>query len=388
MDTQKTFLTSLVIALSGLTVVPVQAQEAPEAPNDDGLRRPAPNQGHYVALGLSLGGAMADDTGRETRGPGFGPGFSLRLGESITDWADVGIAFAIAYTEADESLTLGRLTVQTQLYLTDHAFVHGGFGFGAGGGPDPQDAEYDRGRYGDVYVAGAGYDFALTDPHASGGWLLTPRATLEVGPDEEFTTFALMMGLELSWWSGLAKDHLDLSFDEAFSSDAGAQRPALTSMNSVNFGYMSLGYERLLDPHHGFLVEARLRMDSDRKEGTESTNYGGSLGYRYHWSGGQDSGFVGLNVRTLRGTGEATVTTHGEERTLTADTYSIAVLPNVGRRWAWDFGLNVTARLGVGYERWTVATDRADDDAVAPLKELLAPLPIAFDGELSAGWSF
>ncbi len=222
------FTTAALLALLSLVAAESRAQSEPEpapepatepapAPESDELLTPRPNQGHYVSLGLSFIGTVADDADRGWRGPAYGLGYSLRLGESVTDWIDLGIGLAYANTgnEAD-GMMIGRLVVEAQLYPSDRAFVRTAFGFGTGGGTDPHDPDFDRFRFGDVYLLGAGAHFYLGDNNRSGGWLLSPVATFEIGPDEEFVTMAASFGLEISWWSGLRRDQLDLPLDKAY----------------------------------------------------------------------------------------------------------------------------------------------------------------------------
>jgi hypothetical protein len=46
--------------------------------------------------------------------------------------------------------------------------------------------------------------------------MLTPLATIELAPEKTLTTTALWIGLEVSWWSGLARDKLQLPDTEAY----------------------------------------------------------------------------------------------------------------------------------------------------------------------------
>lgn len=183
----------------------------------------------------------------------------------------------------------------------------------------------------------------------------------------------------------------------ALAQDEGAPAAdggALTKSNSVNFsplgllvGSYALNYERLMNKRHGLLVEGVFSSTSG--DGTSSTGYGGLVGYRWHWSPSQDSGFAGLNVGYQVGTGTAEVTDDtGDKYSFDVDTTALAVTANIGRRWAWDFGLNITLRAGVGYGRYDVSTDSDDDlaqEAVDLVNELLTLIPVAIDGELSIG---
>ena len=211
---------TLVIAgaalLFGLAARPAYAQSASPSAQ---LEEPKPRQGHFIGLGLHGIGAMAFDESRGTRTPTFGQGFSLRLGESVTDWLSLSLAFALGSTHGErrDALTLGRFGITSQWYFSERWFVQAGFGAINAQGPDPEDYDLNRGRYGDVYLTGVGYDFYLSDRQQSGGWVLTPMLTADVGPDTKFTTTSLWLGIELSWWNGLSRDKLNLSTPKAYS---------------------------------------------------------------------------------------------------------------------------------------------------------------------------
>jgi hypothetical protein len=206
-----------------LALRPAQAQTTPAgtparpAPGLQ-LEDPRPRQGHFVAVGLHGISAMAFDRDRGAREPTFGPGVSLRLGESLTDWLSLSLAFGLGSTggEPQDSLAFGRFGITSQWYFTERWFVQGGFGAANIQGPDPEDHDVSRGRYGDVYLTGIGRDFYISDSAQSGGWVLTPLLTAEVGPDSKFTTASLWLGVEVSWWNGLTRDKLNLPATKAY----------------------------------------------------------------------------------------------------------------------------------------------------------------------------
>jgi hypothetical protein len=203
-------------------VAPTEEEDAATAneqaadPPDRSLEKPSPRQGHYIAVGLHGTAATANDSDRGRRGPAFGTGFSLRLGERITERLDLGLAVAYASVGGDDPWTFGRLTVHGQGYITEKTFVHAGFGFGAAGGTDPEDPDFSRGRFGDVYTVGAGHNFYLTDKERSGGWIVSPVVTAEYGRDDKFPNAGLWVGVEISRWWGIPRNQLDLDFDEAY----------------------------------------------------------------------------------------------------------------------------------------------------------------------------
>ncbi len=175
------------------------------------------------------------------------------------------------------------------------------------------------------------------------------------------------------------------------------RQTALTKENSVNLsplgilsGSYGLNYERLLNGYHGLIVEGNFSSFSDSD--SSSSSFGGALGYRFHWRGNQNSGFLGLNVGYYNGTGTGSVSTNsGQERTFDVDTSVASITANIGKRWAWDSGLNITFRIGAGKGYYDITTDSDDPDAQKAVKavdDLLTVFPIAFDGELSVGYIF
>lgn len=181
---------------------------------------------------------------------------------------------------------------------------------------------------------------------------------------------------------------------------AEASDSALTKSNSVNLsplgiaiGSYALNYEHMFDGGHGVLAEGLLSISSD--DDASSTAYGGGVGYRWHWNGTQNSWFTGVNLSYLVGNGDATVERTSNGMT-TREKFDVsltefAATANIGRRWAFDFGLNITFRVGAGYANRDVSTDSDDplaQDAVQLMDDLLNFIPVALDGELSVGWVF
>ncbi|MGK0361846.1 MAG: hypothetical protein ACI9U2_004164 [Bradymonadia bacterium] len=193
----------------------------------------------------------------------------------------------------------------------------------------------------------------------------------------------------------------------ALTSNAWAEPPPpeleaapVEKANSVNLspigvvsGTYALNYERLFGGTHGLLVEA-VFISSDDGD-TNSTSLGGQVGYRWHWNGTQNSWFNGVNFGYTSGTGEAVVesTSNGSttKSKFDVDVSVFTATLNIGRRWAWDSGFNITFRAGAGYGNYDVSTDSDDvlaQEAVQLVDDLLTLLPIAVDGELSIGWNF
>ncbi len=166
--------------------------------------------------------------------------------------------------------------------------------------------------------------------------------------------------------------------------------------NSINvspigivLGAYNINYERLFGAH-GLVLEAGFSHVSD--DGDDSSSLGGSLAYRWHWRGRQNSGFLGLAAGMYDGTGEATVeTSGGAEESHDVDVRSYYLVANIGKRWAWRNGLNITFRIGGGYGYYDIEPRSDDPDAQKAADEvddLLKRFPIAVDGELSVGYTF
>jgi len=183
------------------------------------LEDPKPRQGHLIALGFHGISTMAFDRDRGTRQPTFGQGVSLRLGESVTDWLSLSLAFGFGstYGARRDKLTQIRFGVTSQWYFTQRWFVQAGLGALNVSGPDPEDYGLSRGRYGDMYLAGLGYDLYLSDSKKSGGWVLTPMISADVAPDSKFAATSVWVGVELSWFTGLSRDKLNLPNAKAYS---------------------------------------------------------------------------------------------------------------------------------------------------------------------------
>ena len=146
-------------------------------------------------------------------------------------------------------------------------------------------------------------------------------------------------------------------------------------------------YVYLLEGTHGFMIEPSFIIDSEDAE--EVSTFGATVGYRWHWDGAQDSGFLGVNVGFAVGPGVSKKA--GVDYDLMVTHFK--VVPNMGWRWAWDFGLNITFRFGVGYGEYSSSTESDHEAAQAAVEAMDSflnpyPWPVVLDGELSLGWNF
>lgn len=192
-----------------------------------------------------------------------------------------------------------------------------------------------------------------------------------------------------------------------------AQAPAATSMpapapeplvvekkaepaNSINLsplglvaGNIALTYERLFGGTHGLIVEGVMSRSSN--DDGDHLQFGGSVGYRWHWRGQQNSGFLGVTFTQTVGSGSVTSSVNGAQMTHDMSVRSTMITGNIGKRWMLTDAINITARLGLGWGNH-VATAKEDTqeakDAEELMNDILAFLPIGAEGELSVGYAF
>jgi hypothetical protein len=214
-----------VVALL-LTSVAAPAHAEESTPREDEGRQdarldlvlPRPNQGHFWSVALLSAGALGFDSERPSRRWTPGVGVNVQLGDSVTDWLDLGIAFVYGQTYGDEDdrLAFGRLSLHSQWYLDPHWFARLDIGAGSVAGRDPRDTSHDRGGFSDVWAVGVGRSSFLSPAAQSGGWVLTPVLGVDVIPADGLTAVVTWLGLEMSYWTGLTKDKLHLPVDRAY----------------------------------------------------------------------------------------------------------------------------------------------------------------------------
>ncbi|MCO4762833.1 MAG: hypothetical protein KC502_15065 [Myxococcales bacterium] len=155
------------------------------------------------------------------------------------------------------------------------------------------------------------------------------------------------------------------------------------------FGSYSVNFEHLMNSQHGLIAEGLFSQSSDKDSTTMSA--GAAVGYRWHWSKTQDSGFLGAMLGYQTGTSVVKVVDGAGEKSFDVSVSAPSVTFNVGRRWAWSNGLNITLRFGVGravYSLSSTSTDPDVQDAINTVDDLMNALPVTLDGELSIGWIF
>jgi hypothetical protein len=180
------------------------------------LETPRHRQGYYLAFGLNAALAYAREDG-EGIGPTYGQGFQLRFGQLLTPRLGLGLAIDFSGTASGEdSASFGALSLAGQVEIACNLAVHAAVGLSIVTlTSETDDADEPlRGVYGAAYTVGLTYDWFLGN-RKSGGWALTPGVQLRATPGDTFA-FGAFVGLEITRWTGLPKNQLELDTSEAY----------------------------------------------------------------------------------------------------------------------------------------------------------------------------
>lgn len=176
---------------------------------------------------------------------------------------------------------------------------------------------------------------------------------------------------------------------------AAAAAPA-ESKNSINvsplgliFGNLYLTYEHLFAGGHGLVIDA----GGGSTDGDAASESHGSVGvgYRWHWRGRQNSGFLGVMLHQSVGSGEVTLGDGADAMTHDMTIRSTMLTANVGKRWMIGDKVNISLRFGLGWGHHVAEASSSGEDAEeaeAVMNGLLTLIPIGVDGELSVGYNF
>lgn len=219
----------LALVLLLVTAGPAQAQDE----SQDGeveLLKPRARQGYYLGGGPRVLTLAVDDEDFGGLGGMLGFGGSLRFGQKVLDWLGLGLMFTggVAGNE-DWGFSGGGLLleVQAQPWVeTDLAFR---FGIGVSGfGVSRADANAETdddpsGTVGAMYLLAFSYElfpFYEAEKYESGGLAFSFFVEGQITPGlGGLTSYGASIGIELTWWSGLSRNKLDLPVDAAFIDD-------------------------------------------------------------------------------------------------------------------------------------------------------------------------
>jgi hypothetical protein len=198
------------IALALLALSPSAAHA------EDLLETPRERQGYFVGFGGGFATSYAHEGGRDY-GPISGTSFNLAFGQLVTERLGLGVIFDFGGGTGDgQEMGTFALSVDGQASLVDNLALHASIGLGVTTlvAPDDDDDET-RGIYGATYALALSYDWFFTS-RRSGGWSLTPSLAFRVLPTGDDNVYGGFLGVQISWWSGLPKNQLELDVKDAF----------------------------------------------------------------------------------------------------------------------------------------------------------------------------
>ncbi len=197
---------ALALAILCGTARPARAQA---------LEPPRPRQGYYLAFGPHF---TLDKNWEDGRDWGLWTGYDLtfRVGQMVTRRFALGlqIHFGGAGGQGQQAGLFG-LAVEAQWELVRHLAMRGGVGLDSvsiatvAGGDDSA-----RGTVGSGYLLGLSYDWFFTR-RSTGGWAVTPIVQARFVPGDTHTLVG-SVGVEITHWTGLPRNQLDLPPSEAF----------------------------------------------------------------------------------------------------------------------------------------------------------------------------
>lgn len=205
-------LRAILAAITAVTTYAgaAQAQDLTEPPR----RR----QGYYLSAGYGAGASQAwleeDPLGVWQTGH-----FSLRAGQLLTRRLGLGIVIDGSGGAKDPvTRSVFGIGVEGQAEIGANFAVRASIGFGALQVLE-EDKVRDRtilsGTYGTQYGLGFSYDW-FPFAKRSGGFAVTPALEVRAIPGIEDGNFGAFFGIELSYWTGLPRNQLELPESEAY----------------------------------------------------------------------------------------------------------------------------------------------------------------------------
>jgi hypothetical protein len=174
-------------------------------------------QGYYFGLGYQLALSKAWEDG-ESWGVWRGGAISFRLGELITRRFGLGLQIVPSGTTRGQGqkAAFGGLELEAQWEVAPNLALYGAAGIDVVSlsSSDGHD-KTTRGTVGAGYSLGLAYDWFFTH-RLTGGWAATPVAQVRFIPGNTAAAFIGLVGIQLSYWTGLPRNQLDLPPGEAF----------------------------------------------------------------------------------------------------------------------------------------------------------------------------
>ncbi|MEL7367372.1 MAG: hypothetical protein AAFN74_00560 [Myxococcota bacterium] len=194
------------------------------------LLAPKARQGYYIGIGPRIISWVVEDEDFGSLGGLVGFGASFRFGQKVNEWLGLGLVLGGGgAANVDWSAGGGglQLEAQVQPWLeTDLAFRFGigvaGIGFTRADEARTTDDD-PEGTFGAMYTVAASYElfpWHEEEKFESGGFAFSFFVEGQLSPGlAGITTYGAVLGIELTWWSGLNRNKLDLPPDAAFVKD-------------------------------------------------------------------------------------------------------------------------------------------------------------------------
>ncbi|HXI60743.1 MAG TPA: hypothetical protein VNO55_32000 [Polyangia bacterium] len=182
------------------------------------LEPPGPRQGYYLSLGVYGAATAAHEKGAWV-GPWVGGGGAVRVGELITRRFGLGLTIEGSATRGDgQKASVLALGAEASFAVVGNLALRGGLGIASMGLHDPRDPfeSSTRGVTGARFAAGVSYDWFVKKKRLSGGYAITPSVQLRYVPGGDTYGFYTLIGVELTYWTGLPPRQLALPASEAW----------------------------------------------------------------------------------------------------------------------------------------------------------------------------
>lgn len=190
------------------TAVPARAQL---------LEPPRGRQGYYFALGYQLALSQAWED-RESWRVWPGTALTFRLGQLITRRFGLGLQISPPGRTRGQGQTaaFGGLELEAQWEVAHNLAITAGVGIDVVSlsSNDGRD-KTTRGTVGSGYTLGLAYDWFFTH-RLTGGWAATPIAQVRFVPGNTAAALIGLVGVQLSYWTGLPRNQLELPPGEGF----------------------------------------------------------------------------------------------------------------------------------------------------------------------------
>ena len=211
----KMLLAATVVGAVLLGAAP--AARAEGAPAAIVLELPRHRQGYYLAIGNYALVTQTWDKG-DSLGAWVGTGLSIRMGQMMTKRFGLGLQIDFGgSSNGPEHASVFGLSMAAQWELLHNFAVHGGVGLGVLQLTDDRDPDAElRGAVGSGYFLGLSYDWFPFKRRLTGGFAVTPMVQARLIPGGDIDGMVFLFGVDLTWWTGLPNNQLDLPPAEAF----------------------------------------------------------------------------------------------------------------------------------------------------------------------------